>query len=267
MTTTAWVLWAGTFASATIATLCAFVGTRRSRMLDYGRTVTAAAAVLAFVGLVHRTIVAGHLPLFGTFENTYTASAFLLVVAAVAARRDWVGRDAWRLLAPWTIIFMLWGLRYRTFPTPITISEQSAWIDAHVLFAWLAHSVLLWGGTLGLSRIVFRGRGERPEAEDRLLFMLVAAGYVLLTIMISLGAWFLFVLFAKFWRWEIVGTLAAIVWLGYGLIIHGGLLHGARGRSLDVYAAVMLVPLLLLFWVWSVYPNTYHFFDIVLVRP
>lgn len=267
MSTLAWALWVSTFVCATAAAFGAFAGAWRSRLVDYGRIATTAGAVLGIAGLVHRTIVAGHLPLFGTFENTYTASVFLLGVSAVVARRDWVGRDAWRLLAPWAVVLMLWGLRYRTFPTPITISEQSVWIDVHVLFAWLAHAILLWGGTLGLYRVLVRRRGERPEAEDRLLLLLIAAGYVLLTIMISVGAWFLFVLFAKFWRWEIVGTLGAIVWLGYSLIIHGALLHGVRGRSLDWYAALMLVPLLLLFWVWSVYPNTYHFFDIVLVRP
>lgn len=266
MTLVAWALWAGTLACACLATVFSVAGVRRPHLLRYGVAVTTAGATLGLVGLIHRTIISGHLPLFGTFENTYTATFFLLATAAVAGRRDWVGEDAWRFIAPWAIPLMLWGLRYRSMPTPVTISEQSIWVDVHVLFAWLAHSVLLWGGTLGLYRVFARRRGDRPEPEDRLLFLLVSVGYVLLTIMICLGAWYLFVLFATFWRWEIVASCALATWLGYSLAIHGRLLHGLRGRGLDIYAAVMLVPVLLLFWIWSVYPSTYHFFDIALVR-
>lgn len=267
MSTVSWALWGITLLSALAATSLSLLGRRDRRLLAYGRLAVTVGAGVATAGLIHRTVVSGHLPLFGTFENTYAATGFLLVLSAAVAQKKWIGRDAWRLLVPWAIVFLLWGIRYRTLPTPLTISEQSIWVDIHVLFAWLAHSVLLWGSTLAVVRLVGRSRGPRPEAEDQLLFMLLSVGYVFLTVMINLGAWYLFVLFATFWRWEIVGVSAAAVWLGYSLLIHGRLLHGVKGAALDRYTVLMLVPLLFMFWVWSMFPDTYHFFDIPLVTP
>lgn len=228
------------------------------------RVVLPMGAAAGVAGLAVRTAMIGHLPIFGTLENTWTCSTVLLATAAAASLRGGrLGGQA-RLLPPWAVVFLLWGFRYRFEPVPLTISEQSVFVDIHVLFAWAGFVALLWAGSVS-AMLLFRGRA-RDREQDGLVARLLSVGYVFLTAMILAGAWYLFVLFGTFWRWDVVGVTALITWLGYSVVLHGWLLHRWR-RLLHVASAGLLVPLLLLFWVWSVFPGTYHFFDIPLMLP
>ena len=93
------------------------------------------------------------------------------------------------------------------------------------------------------------------------------AGFSALTALLAVGSWYLYILFAVFWKWEIVETLTLIAWIGYGVVIHGRLFYRWHGRTLDIGVALLLPVLLLAFFIWSVFPGTYHYFDIPLVRP
>jgi ABC-type transport system involved in cytochrome c biogenesis permease subunit len=251
----------------TVATVIAAAPgrTRSTRLPVY---LAAAAALVGVAGLVTRTIVSGHLPIFGTIENTWTCATAIMGTAAVAGLFGRAARPYWTLLPPWAASFLAAGLFARFDAVPLTISEQSGWVDLHVGFAWAAFVALLWAGTIAATLLARRSEQASDHAEaSAVVARLVLVGYTLLTAMILAGAWYLFVLFGVFWRWEIVGTSALIAWLGYSIAIHGWLMHGWRGARFFGIVAAMLVPLLVLFWVWSVFPGTYHFFDIPLLTP
>lgn len=225
-----------------------------------------AAVGLGVLGLIVRTIGSGHLPIFGTLENTWTCATVVMIAAVAGQARGGIVGSRWTLLPPAALVIALWGLKSRFESVPLTISEQSTWVDLHVLLAWVAFVVLLWASLISANQLVRHGRDHDYEAEAQsAVTRLVMVGYVFLTAMIAAGAWYLFVLFGTFWRWEVVGVSALVCWVGYSMVIHAWLMQGWRGRRFFIAVLAVAVPLLLLYWVWSIFPGTYHFFDIPLL--
>lgn len=237
------------------------------RLVGLGRPAAALAAVVGLFGLSARSAAAGHLPIFGTFENTYTAAWFIVTAAALLSYRTPATR-LWRIMSPWPVVLLLYGVRFRRELVPLTISEQSLWVDIHVAFAWLAFTALIVATTLSVVRILGRTVASYAEhdleiAHQRILLL----GYLNFTATLVFGSWYLYVLFGTFWRWEIVETFSFIAWLLYAILIHGRLFYGWAGRAYHSAVVGVLPILLLAYWVWSVFPGTYHFFDIPLLRP
>lgn len=256
-----------TVAAAAIACAAALVTVVWRHALTIGRFANAIAAASGLTALVTRSIVSGHLPIFGTFENTLTAAWAIMATAAFFSWRFPVAREVWRWAAPWALALLLFGTRFRAEPVPLTISEQSLWVDAHVLFAWVAFVALVGASTLAILRLAGRSPfALAAEDADDLLGRLVLLGFLGLTVMLALGSLYLYVLFAVFWRWEVVETLSLLAWLGYGMIAHARLFYRMGGRRLALAVVAVLPLLLLAFWIWSVFPGTFHFFDIPLVR-
>lgn len=234
----------------------------------HGLYVTRAGAVVGVVGLVARSIDAGHLPIFGTFENTWTCAAAILIFCSVAPRLLGGAEDMWRWMVPWSLVFLVFGTQFRSSAVALTISEQSILVDVHVVLAWTAFAALLCAATLSLLRVFGTQLGwtaplESQRIHDRLIF----GGYVAFTAMLAVGAFYLWVLFATLWRWDIVGALSLLAWLLYSILIHVRLFYRWHGLGYHIGALAVLPVLLLAFWVWSLYPGTYHYFDIPLIRP
>jgi len=233
-----------------------------------GRVAVIVGAVSSTFGLTLRWIVVGHPPIFGTFENTYAAAWALLSAAALAGAVSSRYAGVWRWASPWALALMLYGTRFRMEPLPLTISERAVWVEVHVLFAWIAFVCLLGATTASIVRIAGREPlGLDGDEADRLVSRLLYIGFASFTVMLALGSWYLYLLFGEFWRWEIVETLSLVAWLGYGVVIHGRLFMGWGGRKFAVSLLSLGPVLLLAYFVWSVYPNTFHFFDIPLMRP
>ncbi len=235
--------------------------------LAWSRWVCRAVAVLGTLAVALRWAAAGHIPMFGTFENTLLASVFLAWAAVVTSlRRDSAG--AWGWAAPWSLALLLYGAFFRREPLPLTISEQSLWVEAHAIFAWVAFAGFLAATSVSVPRLLGRPAwGMTPEASDDAIGSWLNVGFLAMTAMILTGAWYLYLLFAEFWRWDVVGTLSMVAWLAYALVIHARLFYSLSGRGLAA-AVVSVLPLLLLaLWIWSVFPGTYHHFEITLIRP
>ncbi|MHB1341783.1 MAG: cytochrome c biogenesis protein CcsA [Coriobacteriia bacterium] len=238
------------------------------RLLRWGRAGAVTVAVVGLLGLAARSAVAGHLPIFGTFENTYTASWFVLAAGAFASVRFPAWSRAWRLAPPWAAALLAAGTAFRADTVPLTISEQSIWVDVHVLFAWVAFAGLLGATSLSLMRLVGRPPADWTDDEvDERVFALLGGGFVAFTVMLALGSFYAWILFGTFWSWDIVETLCLAAWLAYGLVIHFRLFYRWGGTRLDL-AVVAVLPLLIAgYFVWSVFPATFHYFDVPLVRP
>lgn len=224
-------------------------------------------AALGVLTLVVRTVYAGHAPIFGTFENTLSCSVALMIGAALTSRhREAPG--AWMWALPWAVVLLIYGTFFRIEAVPLTISEQSLWVDAHALLAWAAFVPLILASTLALYRV----RGVSfwdlsAEEGDEYIGRLLNFGFLGLTVMMIVGSWYLYLLFGVFWKWEIVETMALVGWLGYALVIHARYFYRLSGRAFGAAVLAVLPALILTFWVWSLFPNTFHYFDIPLMRP
>ncbi len=214
-----------------------------------------------------RWAVTGHPPIFGTFENTVAASWSVAAVATwlLARQRDGDTPMVPRLLYAWAVALLAYGMFFPRIPLPLTISERSIMIDIHVLFAWASFAALLTSSMAGLARIVGRNAAGN-ERHDAMVLRGLGLGFALFTAMMAVGAAYSYVLFGDWYRWEIVGASAMAAWLGYASSLHAYLMFGWRGRRLAWCAVAMLPLLLLVFWAWSVFSGTYHYFDLSIIR-
>ncbi|MDA3936624.1 MAG: cytochrome c biogenesis protein CcsA [Actinomycetota bacterium] len=240
---------------------------RSPRLSENARLSTNSAGV-AFVALVAiaitRWVATGHPPIFGTYENSIASSVAVLGAVLWLDLKTSTRVTSWhtRLLAIWVPITLIYGQFFSTQRLPLTISERSLWVDLHATFAWAAYAVLLSASMAGIARLI-EADSDVQESLDSSVFRGIGMGFALFTGVIVVGSIYTHELFAEWFRWEIVEVFSATTWLAYGLALHARLMSGWRGRRL-AWLAIVIVPLLLAsFWSWSLYQNTYHFFDIV----
>lgn len=252
------------FAAIVVAAVAAWIPRVASR------SVVLAGALYLATGAISagaRWAVTGHPPIFGTFENTVAASWAVAAAATwlLARRRSGDDPVVPRLLYGWGLALLAYGLFFSRTPLPLTISERSVMIDIHVLFAWASFAALLTSSMAGVARIVRRSPVTNV-GNDAMVLRGLGLGFALLTTMIAVGSAYSYILFGDWYRWELVGASTMAAWLGYASSLHAHLMFGWRGRKLAWCAVAMLPLLLLVFWSWSVFSGTYHYFDLSVIR-
>lgn len=236
-------------------------------LLSVRRDRSARAALVAALTLLAATAAVrwwhtGHPPIFGTHENAIASASALLIAALWIMRPAVHGREsrAAGLVSAIAGITLAYGSFFERGFFPLTISERSLWVDVHVLFAWSAYAGLVTAGCVAIA-VLARTAPDDAGTDSRQMVRL-GVGFASFTAMLAVGSFYTFQLFSDWFMWEIVESLAVAAWLALGLVIHGRLFWRWSGRRLAV-AAVMLLPLVIAtYWVWSVYPGTYHYFDI-----
>lgn len=220
---------------------------RRSQLSSYSAVLALLGLFSQTVSLTTRWVGIGHPPLFGSFENSQAAAWFLVAFNLFVYWRYPKLRLLGAATYLWVPALLLWGLTFSTERFPLTISEQSLWVDFHVLFAWLAFSSFLiaWGLALlhlaGLPERFAKIRAAIPIAGEEfreLLFRFLAFGFVTFSVMLALGSVYEFFLFGLWWQWDVVETISLITWLLYGLIIHL-LLFYRRTDNLAVWLTLL----------------------------
>jgi len=211
---------------------------------------------------------AGHPPVFGTYEATLAASWFMVVATFLAVNRH---RKS-DLLIPFmlflALLHIVYGLTFNTSHIPLTISEQSIWVDLHALFSWLAYGAYCIAFVLSLFYLL-KNRGmltdNLPSLEmlDELIFKYMTLGFIFHSTMFAFGAYYSSILYGKWLVWDPVTILWLISWLFYGLIIHLRLFYGWTRERMARLVIVGMVTILAGYWSLIYVPwATYHIFDI-----
>lgn len=219
------------------------------------RPQRAIAAVLAIATLgvwVARCVEAGHLPLFGTYENALSIALLTTLAGAV-----WPRAAVTTSLVAALVLGQ--GITYDATPYALTISERSLVVDVHAFLAWSAFAVL--AAAVGLALLVVFRKGEEPRLERVLML-----GFVLHTAMIVSGSLYKFMLFGTVWSWDPIETMALIAWLAYGTLLHMPRLAGWSPLRLARWSVGTFVVLLISYRAIVWFPSfaTYHVFDIAL---
>jgi len=220
-----------------------------------------AAATFSWVA---RWRLAGHLPLFGTYESSLSLA--VAVLAAVAVLR-WKTRRAarlWPVAAALAAALVGHGVRFDVTAFPLTISERSWVVDVHAVFAWAAFGVLAANAGLALWLLVSRRRGtERGAPPERWLPRTLTVGFALHSAMLASGSLYKFLLFGKVWTFDPIETLGLLAWLAYGTLLHLHLFAGWQGRRLASWCLGLFVVLLVSYRGIVYFPawSTYHIFD------
>ncbi|HZZ83465.1 MAG TPA: cytochrome c biogenesis protein CcsA [Anaeromyxobacteraceae bacterium] len=245
--------------AALFAALAAAVAglTQRERPSRY---LLGTAALVATLGAIARGLFAGHLPKFGTFEESLACSAVILLHAAWVARLR--GRAVPAGVAALVAALLLaHGLVFPRERLPLTISEQSGWLDLHVFAAWLTSAAFALAAG-GSAWILARG-GETAEA---FLTRSLQVGFLFHSALMVLGAWYGLRLFGRAFSLDPVELLAVIAWLTEASVLHLRAYRGLRGAR---YAALGLTAVILLLLSFRLVvhlrpTSTYHVIDMAL---
>ena len=234
------------------------------------------ALVFQLASVVIRWIGVGHPPVFGTYEATLAASWFLLLFVAISFGS--VHRH-FRLLVltcvPMALLLLLYGLVFfNTQRIPLTISEQSWWVDFHALFSWLAFApftlafclsgVYLWSTRSGRALASPLARGPQLEIIDELAFRYISFGFVSHSVMFALGSYYSSILFGDWWQWDPVFSISLLAWLLVGLYIHMRIFYNwGGGRAARLYVGIFAV-IIVSYWGLIYLPagQTFHVFDL-----
>ena len=221
------------------------------------------------ISAIIRWTAIGHPPVFGTYEATLAASWFMPLTALLAVKRHHqIG-----LIIPWTalcaIVHIGYGLTFNTARIPLTISEQSIWVDLHALAAWLAYGEFFISLLLSIMLLMkSRGTGllkslPPEEVMDELIFKYLVLGFIFHTLMFALGSYYSSTLFGKWWTWDPVDTLFLISWIIFALIIHLRLFYGWKERKMATLVIIGMLTIFIGYWSLTYIPwATYHIFDI-----
>lgn len=225
-----------------------------------GAVLLGAGVAVDVVFTVRRALDIGQPPVLGTFENTLVAAP---IIGSIAIGYALVGPFAGkpqltRVLAPWAPLTLAYGLLFRSEPLALEAAGRSLLAYAHAFVGWTDLGFLL-AATMAAAGAAWVGEKESPwdEAHVRAL----GIGFALLTVTMATGAVLSMLLFSEWFRWQIVEALTAALWIAYGLILHARLMFGWRGRKLAGATLAALPLALAAFWIWSVYPDTYHYFE------
>lgn len=240
------------------------------------RSAPRAAASILAVGFVDlagsvavRWAIVGRPPVIGTFENTLVTATLVVGTALVLSR---FGPPAKRpplpgLLAPWALALLAGGQFARRAPLPIDAGGRAVIGYVHAFVGWLDFAILLGSLAAAIGVLAYKrsaGEGADEGIWDEALARLLGLGFALLTATMASGSIYSFILFGEWYRWQVVESAAAVAWLAYASLLHLRLLHRWRGQKL-ARATLAAFPLAVIaFWVWAVYPATYHYFDAVL---
>jgi len=229
-----------------------------ARVADGAGLVCLGGSVAAWIA---RWRMAGHLPLFGTYESALSLAVAVLA-AALLARVAMRNESApWPLACATAGLLLGHGLAFDPTAYALTISERSWVVDVHAVLAWAAFASLTLNAAMALLRLT--GGGVAPARRDRRLAFTLSLGFVLHSAMMASGSLYKFLLFGRLWSFDPVETLGFVAWIGYGTLLHMHLFAGWSGKRLARWCLGLFVLLLVSYRGIVYFPSwsTYHVFD------
>jgi len=205
-----------------------------------------------------RWSLAGHLPIFGTYESALSLSVAILGAAWLYEFKGRFELGVAPVAALVSAALLAHGLAYDSTPYALTISERSLAVDAHAIFAWAAFGVLSINAGLAFVTVI-----RRAKEATRWLTTTLKLGFFLHTLMMASGSFYKFLLFGKVWSFDPIETLGVVAWTAYGTLLHMVLLGGWRDRRLAGWCLFVFVLLIVSYRAIVYFPawSTYHILD------
>ena len=136
-------------------------GHEKGRKIVFYTFLTAVGAHL--LSLVIRSLLAGHLPVMGIYENAAAAGLFVTLPAAVVVVRKGRLKTFAFLAAPITLFLLGYGLMHYDRGGALTPPYRSTWLYIHVLFANLSYGSYALVCGAGITYLL----KDRPEGGTR----------------------------------------------------------------------------------------------------
>ncbi len=207
--------------------------------------VTIALSLLALtMGLIHRSIMAGRLPLATLYEFTLMfiwgmLLLFLFVQSRLKSPLFTV------LVTLQAVILFSYSSTLPSGAAPLMPALQSVWLKFHVLTAVVAYAAFGLAFCAGIIYLLKERLGEKefgqslphPDKIDSFIHWCVVLGFSFQTLLLITGAVWAEQVWGRWWGWDPKETWALITWLVYAGYLHARKSYGWRGKR----AAVMAV--------------------------
>lgn len=231
----------------------------RRRFRAAGRMLAAIGVLLHACALLLRWSAVGHGPYISTYEilsSTAWVAVFFFVLLEWR-QGQWANLGA--AVMPMAFLLMGFALLGSREAKMLPPTLRSAWLVVHVIFAKLAVASLLVAVAMA---VFFLLKRARPAADGGYLarlpsmaalddygYRLVVFGFICLTVMIVSGAIWAHNSWGQYWSWDSAQTWSLVVWLVYGLFLHGRITFRWRGTVSAWYVIVAFFFSLMAFFV------------------
>lgn len=147
------------------------------------------------------------------------------------------------IIAPLAFLMCLAAFAFGRTEGEIPPGLESAWLPVHVTLAFLGNA--LFAIAFGVSLIyllqerhlkhkkmsALMKRFPSLESLDRINYLLLVWGFPLMTLGILTGSIWAGIHWGNYWSWEPRQIASGIAWLFYGMILHGRITAGLRGKK------------------------------------
>lgn len=240
----------------------------KERFRKSGVGLASAGLLLHTISLGLRWNVTGHGPYISTYEilssNVWIAVLFFLILQWRLKKFENLGA----VVMPLSFLMMgvaLMGSREVRMLPP---SLRSAWLVVHIIFAKLTVASMLVAVALSVFYLLKAREGSPDNGIlsklpstgllDDYSYRLVAFGFISLTIMIITGVIWGNYAWGSYWSWDPAQTWSLVVWLVYGMYMHGRMTFRWRGNISAWYIILAFIFSVLAFFVIPFFVKGLH---------
>ena len=240
------------------------------RLNSVALILSAAAFISQTVSIIARWVSTGHPPVFGSFENALAGSWFVILFGLVISKKTPWLKIIGLFTTPMALAIIAFGVGFDSTRFPLTISEQSLWVDLHATFAWFSYSSYTLAFIIAVL-ILVNAREHLPFLNlpslgvmDDWLMKYVIFGFVTQTFTLASGAYYEFIVFGTWWRWDPIESMTLASWFLYALFIHLKKSFAWDSRRLSWLAIISMITVIAAYWLMAYFPpgSTFHVFDI-----
>jgi cytochrome c-type biogenesis protein CcsB len=203
--------------------------TARPALPAWARAAAALGLALHAGAIALRWVETGHGPYINTYE-VLSSDAWIIVLGFLVfqLRYRWLANLGF-LVMPIAFLLLGAGLMGSDEVKRLPPTLQSSWLVVHIFFAKLTVAAIAVASALAIVFLLKERGGERgwlartPAADvlDDYGYRLVAFGFIMLSCMIIAGAIWANASWGSYWSWDPTETWSLVVWLVYGLYLHG----------------------------------------------
>jgi cytochrome c-type biogenesis protein CcsB len=187
------------------------------------------------------------------FSEALSFYAWLLVAGYLLMQLKYRLAILGAIIAPLAALMTLAAFAFGTGSSELPPELKTYWLPIHVTLAFLGNAVFALAFGVSLMYLLQESYLKRKkmtsvmkrfpslEALDKLNYVLLVWGFPLMTLGIITGSLWAGIHWGNYWSWEPRQISSGIVWLFYGIILHGRITAGLRGKKAALLTMVGFV--------------------------
>ena len=230
--------------------------------------------IILLTGFVVHTVALGvHFlqtgyPGVAQFREALSFYAWLLVAGYLLIQLKYRLAILGAIIAPLAFLMTLAAFAFGTGGDELPPALKTYWLPVHVTLAFLGNAVFALAFGVSLIYLLQENYLKRKkvtavikrfpslEALDKLNYVLLVWGFPLMTLGILTGSMWAGIHWGNYWSWEPREISSGIVWLLYGVLLHGRVTAGLRGKKAALLTMVGFAVVLGYFlWGDSLFPS------------